>query len=84
MTNNALASGERFEITDWICDEIVSSLASSILKYTRPTPHQYTHVCNKLVQAYPFLEDTFGTAGSFKILRSMHACFILTHYMFVL
>ena len=68
MTNAALESGDRLEITDRVRDEIVSSLANSILKFTmRPTPEQYTCVCTKLVETYPVLEDSCGI-GSVKIV----------------
>ena len=56
MTNCALHSSNRLEISDQ--DEIVSSLAASILKYTmKLSPQQCTFVCTKLVETYPILED---------------------------
>ena len=64
MTNCALHSGNRLEITDRVRDEIVSSLAASILKYTmKPSPQQYTFVCTKLVETYPILKDIYGKEG---------------------
>ena len=60
MTNCALHSGNRLEISDCVRDEIVSSLAASILKYTmKPSPQQYTFICTKLVEKYPILEDNY-------------------------
>ena len=64
MTNCTLHFGNRLEISDCVQDEIVSSLAASILKYTmKPSPQQYTFVCTKLVETYPILEDNYGKEG---------------------
>ena len=64
MTNCAIHSGNRLKISDHVRDEIVSSLAASILKYTiKLSPQQYTFVCTKLVETYPILEDNYGKEG---------------------
>ena len=61
MTNYAFHSGYRMEISDRVQDEIVSSNAASILKYTMtPLPQQYTFVCTKLEETYPILDDNYG------------------------
>ena len=45
MTNAALESSDRLEITDCVRDEIVSSLANSILKFTmRPVLNWLKHI----------------------------------------
>ena len=68
MTTTALQSGNRLEVTARVRDEIISSLATSILKFTiRPTPEQYTYICTKPVETYPILEDMCGI-GTVKIV----------------
>ena len=53
--NSALSSGDKLKITDPIQNEIIASLASSILKYTMtPKSDQYTHVCYKLIEHIRF------------------------------
>lgn len=69
-TNDVLSKGNKLEITDQIRNEIVSSLATSILKFTMtPTSDQYTRVCYKLIESYPILEDpSFGGKSTVKIV----------------
>ena len=61
MTNAALESSNRLEITDCVRDEIVSSLANSILKFTmRPVLNWLKHI--------QFWRMTVAYIGSVKIV----------------
>ena len=64
MKNYAHHSGYRMEISDRVQDEIVSSNAASILRYTmKPLPQQYTFVCSKLAETFPILDDNYEKEG---------------------
>ena len=69
MTNRAIQSGDRLNITDRMRDEIIRSLSSAMLQYTiTPTPEQYTTACKRLIEKFPILEDVCGK-GNLKFVR---------------
>lgn len=60
-TEEAISSGQ---ITKRVRTEIVQSLSSLMLTYTKtPTGEQYNTICLKLIEKYPKLRDGIGSTG---------------------
>ena len=57
----AINSGNKANITNAVRTEVIATVSVLVCVHTmRPTPEQYTFVCEKLVKEIPILKDPFG------------------------